>query len=185
MYEAYAHGKPDFVNFFKDYNSSVDFPSSLFAKELAEVFPDAKVILTVRDPNKWYDSFSETILDISSSWQMRYVLSNCIPMFYYLDKLHSVMFKSAFPSLALTDREITTREFTEYNERMIRDIPSSRLLVFEVKQGWEPLCTFLGVPVPSVPFPNKNDTQEFKKTASLSKFLGGGIVTFLFLFSVF
>jgi hypothetical protein len=66
------------------------------------------------------------------------------------------------------DRDRAQRVFVEWNEEVKRTVPADRLLVFEAKQGWEPLCEFLGVPVPDAPFPRVNDTAEFRRRVDIA-----------------
>jgi len=166
----------DWQSFFANHQAAVDFPASLFYQELMQVYPDAKVILTVRDPSKWYDSVRETIVP---------------PRPFYADFLDFVKAPfSPYHMLGVKFRPMTRfmwhtpyngkfdnkqhamSVFTQHIETVKRTVPAERLLVFEVKQGWEPLCNFLNVPVPQdKPFPYLNERaaamqamSEFKDT---------------------
>lgn len=68
------------------------------------------------------------------------------------------------------------RRFIEHNEEVKRTVPADKLLVFEVKQGWEPLCEFLGVPVPDEPFPHVNDTQSFMEMFRDAERIGNAVI---------
>ncbi len=145
-------GRPDWDALFEGYASTTDFPASTSYKALAEHYLQAKVILTVRDPERWYDSTQETILaphwiEYARTVEMGRFMQATI--FDYLqDRLH--------------DRDHMIARFEEHNEEVRRTIPADRLLVYEVKEGWGPLCDFLGVPVPGHAFPNINDTEATK-----------------------
>jgi hypothetical protein len=101
-WEAYVAGEPvRWDDVFDGYRSQVDWPGAHVWRELAQAYPDAKVIHSVRPEDAWWKSFSAAAL------------------------------------------------------------PPERLLVFDVTEGWEPLCAFLGVPVPDAPFPHVNSAEEF------------------------
>jgi hypothetical protein len=175
MHELFAHpshgptwmaaieGEPvDWAGFLRGYGSAVDFPSCSFYKELMVAFPDAKVLLSVRDPQRWYDSCLETIYEIVHSWPTPW-FGRFIPKFAPVYRVSTeLIWKEMFEGRFL-DRDFAIRRFQQHTEEVIRHVPADRLLVFDVKQGWAPLCEFLGVPVPDTPFPHLNDTAEFKK----------------------
>jgi len=152
-WEAAADGKPvDWEEVFAGYRSTVDWPSATFYKELADAYPDAKVILTVRDPEAWFTSTQATIFasrifeDATSDWG-RMVLKVVGDLF---------------------DREMSNKAklidvYNRHNETVQRVIPAERLLVYDLSEGWNPLCRFLGVPVPDEPMPNTNSTEDFKQ----------------------
>ena len=152
-WEAAADGKPvDWEEVFAGYRSTVDWPSATFYKELADAYPDAKVILTVRDPEAWFTSTQATIFasrifeDATSDWG-RMVLKVVGDLF---------------------DREMSNKAklidvYNRHNETVQRVIPAERLLVYDLSEGWNPLCRFLGVPVPDEPMPNTNSTEDFKR----------------------
>ena len=70
------------------------------------------------------------------------------------------------------DRDFAIGVYQEHNEAVRREVPAERLIDFEVKQGWAPLCAFLGKPVPETPFPNVNDSAEFKRRIRTLKMIG-------------
>ncbi|MBW8783562.1 MAG: hypothetical protein JF593_02810 [Novosphingobium sp.] len=140
---------------FGDYRASVDWPSAHFYAELDERYPEAKVILSLRDPERWYDSMTETIL---KSMQLMGV-DRDIPAdhpFYFGGMIVSARtFGHDF------SRSNVIAAFERHNAAVRHRIPPERLLVFEAAEGWEPLCAFLGVPVPDAPFPRTNSREEF------------------------
>jgi hypothetical protein len=71
-----------------------------------------------------------------------------------------------------TSRGAMERTFNEWHEKVISKCPKEKLLVFDVKEGWEPLCKFLGKPIPNVPFPNTNDTEQMKKLHKMINVIG-------------
>jgi hypothetical protein len=159
----------DWKEFFKDYQATVDWPGASFYKELMEVYPDAKVLLSVRDPEAWYKSCINTIHKISQtfpmSWTMRFV-----PVMGRMIGISSdLVWKNTFHGRFL-DKEYALELFRQHNEEVKRYVPADRLLVYDVAEGWEPLCRFLGVPVPEgKPFPRLNDTKEFQRFVRISQ----------------
>lgn len=148
-----ANGNPDWDAIFDGFQATVDFPSCSSYKALARYYPDAKVVLTVRDPERWFESTQETIF--APHW-IEYLRQVEMGQFmqltindYLQDRMH--------------DKAHLIQRFHEHIEDVRRSIPASRLLVFEVKEGWQPLCEFLERPVPDTPFPSINDTEATRE----------------------
>ena len=145
----------NWVEFFEDYQASVDFPASLCYRELLAVFPDAKVIHTVRDPQRWYDSTHETIYQAGSlfpAWLQKLLK----PAGRFVEMQEKLIWQNQFAG-RFEDRQRAVEIFQEHTAEVKRSVPPEQLLIYEVKQGWEPLCAFLEVPVPDTPFPYVND----------------------------
>jgi Sulfotransferase domain len=128
---------------------------------LLRQYPEAKVILTVRDPARWYDSARQTIYFVRQAfpgWT-----SVVFPrMRVFRQMLDRIIWDGTFEG-RFEDRDFAIAAFERHNEQVRRDVPAGRLLVYEVSEGWEPLCAFLGVPVPEgKPFPHLNDAAEFR-----------------------
>lgn len=152
----------DWKAFMSRWGSSCDFPSAMYYRELMAAFPDAKVILTVRDAGSWYASMSETIVPVFRRFPNRYVM----PFLPFLGSPIRTMRATRIKADLIDrfdDRARVEKAFDEHVAEVKRVVPAERLLVFEPKQGWAPLCAFLGVPAPSEPFPRVNDTAEFKR----------------------
>jgi len=149
-----ARGHGDWAAIFKGYDSAVDWPTAGFFRELNQTYPQAKFVLTLRDVERWTDSFSNTIYKLIHS-------GNEAPpdMQDWLAMSLAVIARTGFPSGL--DEAGLTRAFNAHNEAVKALIPPERLLVYQVKEGWEPLCAFLGVPVPDEEFPRTNDRGEF------------------------
>ena len=150
-----VRGKPNWDSIFDGFRSTTDYPACSYWRELAEFYPDAKVVLTVRDPNSWFESVSETIF--SERMQGSFAGTPVEAM------MNGVIF-DAFAGRA-NDRAFMTDWFTHRNQQVVAALPPERLLVFAPKQGWEPLCAFLGVPVPAEPFPRVNSRDEIAQMA--------------------
>ncbi|MFI5455994.1 MAG: sulfotransferase family protein [Isosphaerales bacterium] len=157
-----ARGEPiDWDALFQGYQATVDWPGCTFYAELMRHYPEAKVVLSVRDPERWYDSARQTIYYARNAFPgwMRLFLPRMRGFRRMLDRLAWYgMFQGRFD-----DKAFAIEVFNRYNEQVRRDVPPERLLVYEVREGWEPLCAFLGVPVPDgKPFPHVNDAADFR-----------------------
>jgi hypothetical protein len=150
--EALRHktaGEPiDWRPLLDGFQAIVDWPGAYFWREMIAAHPDAKVILTVRDPERWYDSIQATIFSLPDDQ---------LP-----DGPREIIFTRTFGGL-LTDRVWCQAVVAQHNKTVQESIAADRLLVFDVKDGWESLCAFLDVPVPEdEPFPRVNDTASFQ-----------------------
>jgi hypothetical protein len=162
-WEAAARGeKIDWRAFLRGWGSTVDFPSALYYRELMEAFPETKVILTVRDSSAWYESMKNTIVPMLTRFPNRYVL---VHLPYIGGAARSMRGTSLRADLLgrFDERAHAIKLFEEHSEEVRRVVVAERLLVFQVAEGWEPLCKFLGVPVPDAPFPRENDTAAFRR----------------------
>ncbi len=150
-----VHGQPDWDTIFEGYQSTTDYPACSYWRELADHYPDAKVVLSVRDADKWFDSVSATIF----SEQMLGSLAGSPAE----AMLQGTIF-NAFDG-RVKDRAFMTDWFNRRNQQVVDALPSERLLVHSPREGWEPLCAFLGVPVPDVPFPRVNSRDEISQAS--------------------
>lgn len=153
-------GKADWEALFNGYQSGVDWPLSAYYKELMAAYPDAKVILTVREPERWYESFSTTIyqVDIKFSKYLRFIP----PVDRFFKTMKKVIWEGILYS-RMEDKASMIDIFNNHIEEVKRTVPRERLLIFEAHQGWEPLCAFLDVPVPAnKPYPHVNDGASWR-----------------------
>ena len=151
-WEAVADGgKPDWEQIFEGFGATVDWPSATYYKELAAAYPEAKIIHTERDPEAWFKSTQATIFarDLTAE--------PTNPFESMIWKVIGDMFERR-----MHERDWVISVFNRHNAEVREVIPADRLLIYEVAQGWEPLCAFLGVPVPAEPMPKVNSTEEFQ-----------------------
>lgn len=150
---------------FQGYCSAVDYPSSLFYMDLMEIYPSAKVILTTRDSDSWLQSSKNTTMKTigSSIFQYLYLYYNglCVSK-EFKQKLLSKVFRMTVKDELPSDEHMK-QCFEDFNEEVRKTVPKERLLEFNIKDGWGPLCKFLDLPKPNEPFPFVNTTEEIEK----------------------
>jgi hypothetical protein len=148
------NGQPDWAAIYERYESAVDWPTACFFRELNEAYPDARFVLSVRSPESWAASFSETIYKLLAGRD-----EAPDEMKPWLEMAAGVIGKTGFPDGL--DVDGLMKGFVAHNEAVQEAIPEERLLVYRVAEGWGPLCDFLGADVPDEPFPRTNDRAEF------------------------
>jgi len=148
-----ADGNPDWDTIFSGYSATVDNPGCNYWKELAAYYPNAKVILTIRDANMWFESTNETIHSAEFARFMKNSPFGEMIQKTMWDRMENRM----------QDREHMVDFFNKHSRDIITSIPAERLLVYQVGDGWEPLCKFLDVPVPEMGFPRINSRNETRE----------------------
>ena len=158
-------GRVDWHALLDGYRSTLDWPAASFYEEIMEAYPEAKVILTVRNPESWYESTRNTIYGVPKTVYASPVLS-LLRLFSPRTSRASrmtegVIWEGTF-SGRFEDKEHAISIFERHVEDVKGRVPRGKLLVYSVKQGWGPLCEFLGVEEPvDEPFPHLNDTRSF------------------------
>ena len=147
----------------------MDWPGATFYERLMERYPGAKVTLTVRDPDRWYESARNTIYNIrriASSPPFSF-LALFVPQIRRMRRAAlmagDLVWEGVFGG-KFEDRRYAIEVFDRWNEEVERRVPAGKLLVYQVSEGWEPLCEFLGVEKPDKPFPHLNEAGAFRKT---------------------
>lgn len=171
-WDAAANGHPvNWEHFLGNYKATVDWPGCTFYKDMMEEFPDAKILLSVRDPERWYESVSNTIYNVRRLSTNSPLSAGIFPiagMFAPHVKrgaqmVNTLIWDGTFDG-RFEDRRYAIEVFERHNKEVIESVPEDRLLVYEVKEGWEPLCEFLEVEVPvDKPFPHLNDSGNFRR----------------------
>lgn len=160
MWLALASGKSnDWRAILHGYRSTVDWPAVFIWKELIAANPDAKVVLTIRDPESWYESASKTIFPRMLAYEAGGPPDADPARRDHMRMVNAIVLRKAFGGDLGRDHAI--RVFNAHNEEVRRTVPPERLLVYEVGQGWKPLCAFLGVPIPESPYPKVNSSMDF------------------------
>lgn len=161
---AALQGQPnDWNATFDGYRATVDWPGCTFYKDIMATYPDAKVILSVRDPEKWYASAEKTIYALKEAAD-RGALEGSGPGAppEVLGMIRKLIWETTFEN-RFADKDFAIEVFEKHNEDVKQSVPADKLLVYEIQQGWEPICEFLGVPVPEGEFPHLNDAESFRK----------------------
>ncbi len=162
-------GVPDWDAVFAGFQASCDFPACVYWEELCGQYPDARVILTSRDAERWYQSTFETIYQMQFAmpgW-VKLLLPRVGKMFQFIVKLvWDDFFEGKF-----ADKDYAIRRYQQHNQHVREVVPADKLLEFFPSDGWEPLCRFLEVPVPEGPFPNLNDGARIKRAVSVLRIL--------------
>ena len=138
---------PDWDALFEGFRATVDWPSVTYWRELVAHYPEAKVILTLRDPDRWYESALATLFADDDQ-----PVDPSIDVSPFVGTMFDYRFH---------DREHCIDVFQRHNQSVVDTVPSKRLLQFQVSDGWGPLCAFLGCDVPDEPFPHINESEGF------------------------
>lgn len=174
-WENAANGKPTaWEELLSGYQSIVDFPGCIYYQDLMKTYPDAKVVLTVRDPERWFESASQTIFPAGPNPIQLITMLLKLPFSKRTRNLLRIIkanekgiFQNVFQGRK-KDKAFAIERFQQHIAEVKKAVPAERLLVYEVSQGWEPLCGFLGLPIPSTPFPKVNRREDFPKMFRLA-----------------
>lgn len=163
-----AEGHPDWNGIFTGFESTVDYPGCAFWRQLAQFYSTAKVLLSVRSSQDWFDSTQQTIF---SDEHNKPLVKSALSEFFQ---------KTVFNAFGdrIHDRDFMIAAFERHNAEVEKAVPKGRLLVYEVTMGWPPLCNFLGVPIPASAFPRVNSREErIRQRASMAQGPGAPEVT--------
>ena len=169
-WDAARRGEPvDWDGFLGRYDATVDWPACAFYEELVGRYPDAKVLLSVRDSDRWYESVRNTIYELSrlsSSSPLSRLTFRLVGLFVpaigEVGRMNNKLIWADTFDGRFEDRSHAKAVFERHNAEVRRKVPPEKLLVYEVKEGWGPLCDFLDVEAPNKPFPRLNDTAEMR-----------------------
>src|SRR5215204_2844187 len=164
-------GEPaDWDKVLGEYEAAVDWPACTYYEELMERHPDAKVILSVRDPERWYESVRNTIYELSVVMPRHpiYRIGYKLVSFFVFrgpgnrNLADEIIWQGTFDG-RFEDKLHAIEVFERHNAEVKRRVPQDRLLVYDVKSGWGPLCEFLGVEEPEEAFPRTNDAAAMQR----------------------
>lgn len=153
-----SKGSRQWMEIYRDYSSAVDWPTCAYFEELIEAFPESKVILTVRDPGEWFTSMSKTVFRALSEDE-----KGLSEKTIELRRMSRALISEGTFKGRLDDRTFCESIYLDHIKSVKSKVPPNRLLVYEVRHGWKPLCTFLDREVPSTEFPIGNSTQDFER----------------------
>ncbi len=160
----------DWHAIFGKYQATVDWPGCTFYEQLMQVYPDAKVLLNVRDFDSWYESVLSTIYPASRNRPTPEMLSMFDAEHVRWGKtINTLIWQKTFHN-RFDDKTYARSVFEQHYEEVKRKVPAERLLIYSVKEGWEPLCAFLNVEVPqNTPFPRLNDRESFMNRTGIEQ----------------
>ena len=150
----------DWDALYTGYRATVDWPSASFWRELRAVYPEAKVILTLRDSQQWYTSVMNTIWKFSSqvTGESRTQLDEAAMERSMMGD--EIIWQGVFGG-RMKDRDHVIECYERHNQEVIDTVPADKLLVYRPGDGWEPLCGFLQKTVPNTDYPKVNSTEDF------------------------
>lgn len=164
LWQAAATGEPvDWAEVLDGWESTVDWPGCTFWAQMAETWPDAPIVLSVRDPEAWYRSCLNSIhaaKEMALAGELEGGTEDG-PDPAVIQFINGLIWNGTFDGRFL-ERDYALEVFRRHNESVQAAVPADRLLVYEIAHGWGPLCGFLGVPVPDTPLPHLNDTASFR-----------------------
>ena len=169
LWEAALDGTlADWGSIFAHYQATVDWPACNYYEQLMAAYPDAKVLLSVRDPDSWYESAFSTLYqairmppdEAQGTGDISAMDAQMAAQMARFGKMVTMIWQNTFDG-RFEEREYALSVFTQHIEAVKRNVPAEKLLVFNVKEGWEPLCAFLGVTVPDTSFPRLNERAAF------------------------
>jgi hypothetical protein len=147
---------PDWNSFLSDYTATVDWPASAFWREISAANPDAVVLLSSRDADAWWKSANDTIFNLGDR-----EIPDDQPIPRAQMAMALDMFKLRFTP-DYRDETAAKRAYEAHNAEVRASVPADRLIDYHPGDGWEPICSRLGLPVPSEPFPHLNTTDDFR-----------------------
>jgi hypothetical protein len=153
--------------------------------ELIEAYPEAKVIVAMRDPDKWYQSWSNTVGKRAASWHI--ILLSLLDPFFLgrLVPMTGTLTSGLFGAETAKDPEHVKAVYVRMYEEVRRMVPQDKLLEYKLGDGWEPLCKFLNNDVPTTTFPFINESKEFMGWVDVMERLTTKRVAFNVLYGVF
>ncbi len=180
LWEQVAESAPglqhDWERVFAHYRAAVDFPASCAWRELMAAYPDAKVLLTVHPggAGAWFDSAWDTIYFTQRYWQFR-LLNLLPPVRRFSNMVEKLIWQRTLKD-TMPDKTRVMAVYEDHLQAVQEAVPADKLLVFNVKDGWQPLCDFLGVSVPDTPFPNINERRDFKRLINIPRYLVNSVL---------
>lgn len=145
----------DWAALLDGYAATVDWPACAFWRQISAANPGAAILLSTRDPAAWWASMEQTIIPVlvqpppagDPEWEQG-------------QRMVQELMRSTFTP-DWRDREAAIAAYERHNEEVRREVPAARLIDWRTGDGWEPICAVLDLPVPEVPFPHENRTEDF------------------------
>lgn len=171
-------GEVDWDRVFAGYRATVGWPGAVFWRQLVDHYPQAKVVLSVREPRRWYESTYNSVYQFAvrdtappgmTEAQWKQYKETLLPT------IRAMVWDGTFGG-RFEEMEHAIEVFNRHNAEVQRAVPADRLLVYQVRDGWSPLCDFLGADVPPEPFPHVNTSGSVGGTVQqlMGQAVGGG-----------
>jgi hypothetical protein len=167
LWDRALDGEAPWSEIFDEYGATVDWPGGYFYKELMQAYPGAKVLLSVRDPQAWEQSMRSTVWEVRNGCTMMRLLSDArgqvdsdwAGFLRMIDRL--LWTENGSFALGHAQPAQLIAGMKRHEDEVRSTVAPERLLVWSAAEGWEPLCEFLELPIPDIPFPRVNDSREF------------------------
>ena len=159
--------KPDVKRVYQNADAVVDLPGLFFYEEILEAFPDCKVILSVREEDSWLQSWTRQLESLLTGRSVFVAMLSPT-----VRKLRCILDPYVYAILGACNLKSTSvfiKRYRIHNQRVKSTVPADKLLVYNVKQGWKPLCDFLEYKVPTVAFPHENIKAEITMTFPITR----------------
>jgi len=167
-WQAAADGEDvDWAQMLAGWESTVDWPACTFWEQISATFPQARVLLSVRDPEEWYASCMKSIHASAKAASRGELEGGSVEVSPEAMKMiNRLIWEGTFKG-RFADKDFAIGIYEAHNEDVKSKVEPDNLLVYEVKEGWQPLCDFLQVPVPDRPMPHLNDAASFRAMVGL------------------
>jgi len=162
--------KPDVKRLYQNADVCVDMPGTFFYEEILEAFPDCKVILTERDEDSWVKSHVNQLESMATARRRNKILYLLSPTARKVRNVVNSYGNALFGSCNPKSTYVFRKRYRIHNHRVKSIVPADKLLVYNVKQGWKPLCDFLECTVPTVAFPHENINAGITATVSKTRY---------------
>lgn len=156
----------DWDHVLEGYRSTVDWPGCTFYRPLMEAYPRAKVLLSVRDPDAWYESTCRSIYAATLAARAGQLSGGESLEPHAMRMMGTLIWAGTFDG-RFAERDHAIAVYNRHNDEVRATVPAARLLEYEVGEGWEPMAAFLGLEVPETAFPHLNDTDAFREMVGL------------------
>ncbi|KAI1269160.1 hypothetical protein F5Y18DRAFT_415007 [Xylariaceae sp. FL1019] len=161
------YSREDFDKWFDGYDSVIEIPSFDLLDDFLIAYPDAKFILTTREPEAWLSSMKKTIIPANTVHQHfpLSILKYFDAMMWSRSRLAKTWRYCFFPTGDLQNHKSTVETYVAYNQRVRDSVPVEKLLEVKLEDGlgWQQICPFLEAPIPDVPYPRIHDSEDFLK----------------------
>ncbi|MFJ6837219.1 sulfotransferase family protein [Streptomyces sp. NPDC091209] len=153
--------RPDWAALYDGYTSAVDGPSTVYYQQISEALPGTRVVLTVRDAEGWYKSTYDTLYQFALR-TMEHPPEPGSRQARLFRVVNALVWEGLFDG-RFSDKDHAIEVYHRHTEDVVRALGADNVLVYDVKQGWEPLCAFLGAEVPDEEFPRANSSEEMRQ----------------------